>query len=235
MSEERTIWRNIVLILITSAILSFPLKFLGWYLPIAIKEVGGLYAIVMIYSISYLFSLTGPIGGVMSDVIGRKPLAIAGALVYLVGFSVPSLLPQLPALLLLLISTLIGPHISAPAIASLLAESTKERRGLVFSLSRMVSLASLTAGSAVLGLVIDSWGLSKVLRLYAVLGLASVLMRMFLIETKKLSNPSPTHRAFRALASVKHIVFGRFTFNLSCSYFCAIPVYYRYIPASPLP
>ncbi len=179
--------RNLVILFGLTALLSFSTSFLGWILPILIKEAGDIALVGWLYFINYLIVFVpGLMSGIFSDIKGRKPPILIGLTIAIAGIF-PLLMVVNPFILFIfLICRSIGGIVVSSPLLAMYAESVENRwRARVFAISRMVRLVSMAAGSIILGVIAGWLSIQVALKIILMLWVSAFILSLFLTETRK--------------------------------------------------
>ncbi len=175
--------RNVMITFVTVFIMGIVSAFVSWFLPIYLSSYGTLTLVAFVYTIANIVSIP-PIlvGGLMSDVLGRKPLILLSTLLYTISFSLLLFQSQITiataAILMLLASALIFSPLTA-----LLGESVeKDRIAIVFSWKRLIATLAASIGSILLGYLV-TFGMKEIILICLGASLIAFTARLFLIET----------------------------------------------------
>jgi len=168
--------------------------------------------------LGFCFSLTSIIsmisassGGVLSDIMGRKSLSILGIMSLTLGSFViytnpSSKTPTLIGVLLILAL----PSIAGGTLVAILTELVPSRIiGKLMSLSPVITLVSMSCGSAALGYITNTRGLKYSLTIVIILTLLVAISCFFLIETRRGTNSKQKRSVFQGLTHLKELFLER--------------------------
>ncbi len=176
-------YRNALITVITQFLIAFATAFLFWYLPIKINELQGVLAVGLMYSVARILSaLLSPLGGVASDVYGRKPLTILGPLMYALVFL--SLLGSIKTIWVTVVLLVVVPSIVSNSVYLITLENVGDKdRGVVMSFVNIAFAAAMALGNILLPMMYSAMGIAPVVMLGASLCVLSSLLRIAYDET----------------------------------------------------
>ncbi len=176
-------YRNALITVITQFLIAFATAFLFWYLPIKINELQGVLAVGLMYSVARILSaLLSPLGGVASDVYGRKPLTILGPLMYALVFL--SLLGGIKTIWVTVVLLVVVPSIVSNSVYLITLENVGDKdRGVVMSFVNIAFAAAMALGNILLPMMYSAMGIAPVVMLGASLCVLSSLLRIAYDET----------------------------------------------------
>lgn len=177
--------RNIVLLTISSALLTFSARFLSWALPITIHEVGGIGALGLIYTLIFVVGVFMPlISGWFSDVFSRKNIIIFGTTMLVFALTLFFLrVYHIVALAITLVLLRISPMIISTPLQVMVMESVPDRsRGKAFAIITSVALVAAALGSTVLGFAMVNRDFNFLGMIAIVLAVIALITRLMLKE-----------------------------------------------------
>ncbi len=192
--------RNVAVTLITTPLIGFAAYFLRWYLPIRVKEIEGIVAVGLLYSIGRAVSLIlRPLAGSLMDIEGRKPFAILGSLIYA---SVAALLLSKYSVPIAVMLLFVAVAIMSNSAALLMLESIDRReRGVAMSLALMMRGVGSLVGTLVIPVILATYGMVPAATVASAAFVLAALGRLAYVETRV--GPSS-----RSLISVSDVVKG---------------------------
>ena len=228
MREMLALERNVVVLGVTSALATFGNSLWYFFLPIYMSDMAiGIAQIGMMYAAgNFLVFFVQPIGGYMTDRLGRKNTIIIGNLIYAVSIGFFSLINIAWMVLPVYILFKIGSAFSAPATKVMLAESVPETKrgtavGSFYTLAPVLAILGPPLG----GILVKSFNYNLLFFISFLLGIFMTVIRLtFLKETKK---GSPT--SFRGWSSFKVTIskYSEIFKNRNISFFFITFGFYR--------
>ena len=221
--------RNVIVLGFTSALATFGNSLWYFFLPIYMRDMAiGLAQIGMIYTAgNFLGFFVQPIGGYMTDRLGRKKTIIIGNLIYTVSLGFFSLINKAWMVLPVYMLFKIGSEFSSPATKVMLTESVPEtKRGT--AVGTFYTLAPILAifGPPLGGILLKSFNYNLLFFISFLLGIIMTIIRhTFLKETVK---GSPT--SFRGWSSFKATIskYSEIFKNRNISFFFITFGFYRF-------
>lgn len=205
MREILALERNVVVLGVTSALATFGNSLWYFFLPIYMHDMAiGITQIGMIYAAgNFLAFFVQPIGGYMTDRLGRKNTIIIGNLIYAISIGFFSLINKAWMVLPVYMLFRLGSDLSIPATKVMLAESVPEtKRGT--AVGSFYTLAPVLAifGPPLGGILVKSFSYNLLFLISFILGIFMTVMRLaFLKETIK-----KTTTSFRGWPSFKSTI-----------------------------
>ncbi len=191
--------RNVAVTLVTTPLIGFAGYFLRWYLPIRVKDVEGIVAVGLLYSVGRALSLIlRPLAGSLMDIKGRKPFAILGALAYaLVAIFLLSnyLVPAAVIMMFVAISL-----ISNSAALLMLEPVGRGERGVAMSLALMMRGLGSLVGTLTIPVILTIYGKLPAVTVASLAFIVAALGRLAYVETKP--------ERSKALTSVGSVIKG---------------------------
>ncbi|MDI6856630.1 MAG: MFS transporter [Candidatus Thermoplasmatota archaeon] len=181
--------RNIVVLLFSAYLTGSVFGFFYWALSLIVKRVGGIEMVGLLFAMTYILSFFCPLlGGVASDMFGRKRVIVASSLIDLFGVFSLFLAETLNNIALLTVGFLMyegASTIGSPAIYAIAAESVDEKSiGVCYSILQMSGLAACGIGSLILGFAFEISAVNA-LAICIILVIGALFSRLFLRETLK--------------------------------------------------
>lgn len=212
--------RNVIVLGGTSALATFGNSLWYFFLPIYMRDMAiGIAQIGMIYAAgNFLGFFVQPIGGYMTDRLGRKNTIIIGNLMYAVSIGFFSLINKAWMVLPVYMLFRLGSDLSIPATKVMLAESVPEtKRGTAVGSFYTLAPALAIFGPPLGGVLIKSFSYNLLFFISFILGIFMTIMRFaFLKETIK---KTPT--SFQGWPSFKSTIskYGEIFKNRNISFF----------------
>lgn len=178
--------RNVTVVLFTTLIMGTVSSFSSWFLPIYLLRFGegALFIVVVVYTFANLIVIPPVlIGGIISDVYGRKLLILTSTFLYAIGFTLLLLENVWAVTFSSVIIILAGALIFAP-LSALLGESVSEDKvAFTFSLFRCLSAIGGSVGSLIIGYLSTYLGVKEVVIACVIATYLSLTLRSQLRET----------------------------------------------------
>lgn len=218
--EMLALERNVIVLGGTSALATFGNSLWYFFLPIYMRDMAiGIAQIGMIYAAgNFLGFFVQPIGGYMTDRLGRKNTIIIGNLMYAVSIGFFSLINKAWMVLPVYMLFRLGSDLSIPATKVMLAESVPEtKRGTAVGSFYTLAPALAIFGPPLGGVLIKSFSYNLLFFISFILGIFMTIMRFaFLKETIK---KTPT--SFQGWPSFKSTIskYGEIFKNRNISFF----------------
>ncbi|MBV9256948.1 MAG: MFS transporter [Ktedonobacteraceae bacterium] len=184
--------KNIKLLVIIALMLGMTLATLdttiiSTAMPRIVGQLGGITLYSWVFSIYLLTSTTTvPLYGKLADLYGRKPLFLAGMIIFLVGSVACALAQNMEQLILFRALQGMGAGAIIPLVLTIIADisTTREERNRLQGLIGAVWGISSIVGPAVGGLIVDHLSWSWVFYLNLPFGIFSLIMlSLFFQET----------------------------------------------------
>lgn len=194
------IMRNIILLSISTFLASFVYGYFYWNLARIVDMYGGVGLVAYYFTYaSIVMAILTFFSGIISDVIGRKPMVILSAILYALGLSL--LLVKSPISLLISIMLMFAATaFSGGSIQALISESSSGSiLGRVFSITMFISLVGMSLGSTTLAIISSSFNLETAI-IAAVFTLwFCIILRVMLKETRSGDSLSLKEVGFKTL------------------------------------
>lgn len=212
------IHRNVLFLAVAAFSYAFCAGYLAWFMPLHVSQVAGEALMSAYFSAARLLSgVAVPVCGILSDIVGRKPMVVASFLSFAAGVGLLALYPGSPLMLLASIALFaLAPALHGGALPAMLAESVDERvRGRVMSLFPVVGLVGSSSGSAALGLLAEAVGSGAALVAALAFASASLVSSLFLAETGVRTRAAEVRMALRnPLAGIRSVFLDRSLYPL---------------------
>jgi len=142
--------------------------------------------------IAFLLAMAGflPIFGRLADLVGRKLIYVAGAVLFVAGSLVSGFAPNLEILIAgRVVQGISAAMMSANSVAILIVAAGPEQRGRAIGILAAAQAAGLSLGPAIGGFLVDSFDWRWVFFLFVPIAALAGLFGWFVIPTTKIARP----------------------------------------------